>query len=257
VTLKASLEQTHIVAHSSSFLSSIAIVLNTHTLVLTLSLFSIAMSSSSSPVLVFGATGNIASSLVHQLHKSGVPVVATVRDTAKAKAKLPSGVQVVQVDFKDVASVKQAVVSSGAKRAFGVLDLISPENLDALKSAGLTHLVYISTSVMGLPTEPMALQQWQTGLEGAVKDSGLTYSILRGEAFMSNCKQQQHTQPCSYRLRPTSCTAVAYFSLPAATHFQPLHDTSGFYAEQPSTGSGSSTVLARCYCHIRTCPCAM
>ena len=143
--------------------------------------------SSAAPVLVFGATGNIASSLVHLLHKQGVPVVATVRDTAKAKAKLPAGVQLVVVDFKDTASIKQAVQNSGAKRAFGLLDVAGKESLAAMKEAGLTHFVFISTVVLGLPTEPMALQQWAAGAEGAVTASGLTYTILRAESFMSNC----------------------------------------------------------------------
>ena len=175
--------------------------------------------SSAAPVLVFGATGNIASSLVHLLHKQGVPVVATVRDTAKAKAKLPAGVQLVVVDFKDVASVRQAVASSGAKRAFGVLDLVSKESLDALKAGGLTHLVHVSTCVMGLPTETMPFQQWQTGAEGAVKESGLTWTILRPEAFMSNCHHisthsalstatSRHTQRWPWKQSPLSHTPL-------------------------------------------------
>ena len=150
--------------------------------------------SKSIPALVFGATGTIASSLVHLLHKQGVPVVATVRDTAKAKAKLPAGVQLVVVDFKDTASIKQAVQNSGAKRAFGLLDVAGKESIAAMKEAGLTHFVLVSTSFIGLPTESMALQQWMTAYEGGIKASGLTYTFLRCETFMSNGNQQQRTQ---------------------------------------------------------------
>ena len=142
-------------------------------------------------ILVFAATGRIGSSLVHQLHTRGVPVVAAVRDTAKAKAKLPSGVQLLPIDFKDPASIQHAVHSSGAKRAFGLLHVASKEALDALKAGGLTHLVLISTSFIGMPTETMALQTWMTGFEGAIKASGLTYTFLRCEAFMSNGNQHR------------------------------------------------------------------
>ena len=163
--------------------------------------------SSAAPILVFGATGNIASALVHQLHSRGVPVIATVRDTAKAQAKLPAGVQTVQVDFKDVASVKQAVHDSGAKRAYALLDVISQQSLDAMKTGGLTHLVYVSTSFVGLPTEATPITQWQTGTEAAVKASGLTYTILRAEVFMSNCQPHPHTlHPL---LTPLHCDTIA------------------------------------------------
>ena len=145
--------------------------------------------SSSSPILVFGGTGGIASHIVSQLHKRGIPVVATVRDTAKAKAKLPSGVQLIEMDFKDAASIHRAVQNSGAKHAFGILDAVYKESLSAMKAGGLTHLVYVSTSFIGLPTETTALQQWQAAGEDVVKASGLTYTFLRAEAFMSNCQQ--------------------------------------------------------------------
>lgn len=161
--------------------------------------------SSSAPVLVFGATGYIGSALVKQLHSRSVPVVAAVRDTAKAKAKLPSGVQLVQADFNDPASIQQAVQSSGAKRAFGLTQTASKESLEALKAGGLTHLLLVSTSFIGLPTEPMALQQWLSGAEAAIKAVGFTYTFLRCEAFMSNCELRY-----THRARQQPSTTVRH-----------------------------------------------
>ena len=146
--------------------------------------------SSAARLLVFGGTGSLGSSLVRQLHERGLPVVATVRDTQKAKAKLPTAVQLIQVDLKDPAAIQHAVHSSGAKRAFGLLYAVSKESMAAMKAGGLTHLVFISTSFIGMPTETMALQTWMTGYESVIKASGLTYTFLRCEAFMSNGTEQ-------------------------------------------------------------------
>ena len=117
--------------------------------------------------------------------------MAAVRDTAKARSKLPSDVRLVQVDLKDPASVQAAVLSSGATRVFGLIDVVGKAQLQALKTGGVTHFVYVSTSFIGLPTEPMALQQWQSGAENAIRSAGFTYTFLRCEAFMSNCNKHR------------------------------------------------------------------
>ena len=211
--------------------------------------------SSDAPILVFGATGNIASSLVHQLHAAKVALVATVRDTTKAKAKLGSDVQLVQlVDFKDAAAVKAAVHNSGAKRAFALLDLITADTLNALKAGGLTHLVTISTTVVGLPTEPMPLQQWTVGLEDAVKASGLTYSILRADSFMSNCNQHQHQHQHQHHSRSpiqqsSPLHAASSFSRSLQLVVRPLCVDSA----QPSAGKRTT---AKCCSLILTSQCA-
>ena len=172
--------------------------------------------SASAPVLILGGTGNIASPLIHQLHSRGVPVIATVRDTAKAQSKLPSGTQLAQVDFNDPNTLQQAVQSSKPTKAFTVIDVINEECLKVLKAAGVTHIVHVSTAAMGLPTEPMALQTWQTGAEGAIKAFGFTWTILRPEIFMSNCTNQHphtHTQACTISPLTASVVQVAHRAL--------------------------------------------
>ena len=149
--------------------------------------------SASSPVLILGGTGNIGRAIAHLLHSRGVPVIATVRDTAKAQSKLPSGTQLVQVDFNDPNTLQQAVQSSQPKRAYALVNAVNKDTLATLKAGGVTHIVYISTAFIGLPTEPIALQTWQSGAENAIKGAGFTYTFLRAEAFMSNCNSQSHT----------------------------------------------------------------
>lgn len=144
-------------------------------------------STTSTPVLVFNATSMIDTSLIQQLHSSGTPVVAAVRDTSKPNTKIPSTVPLVRIDdYTNAQAIQQAVASTGAKRAFALQHAASAEALAAMKAGGLTHLVFVSTSFIGLPTEPIALQQWMSGSEAVIKASGLSYTFLRPEAFMSN-----------------------------------------------------------------------
>ena len=148
---------------------------------------------SSSTVVVLGGTGMIARCLVRRLHTLGVPVIAAVRDMAKAQAQLPSGVRLARVDLKDPVSLQHALHGSGATRAYGLLDVVGKEQLEALKAAGISHFVYVSTSFLGLPTEQTMLQQMHSGFESVIRASGLTYTFLRCEAFMSNSPNRSHT----------------------------------------------------------------
>ena len=153
---------------------------------LSLHLYSSIMSTSAPPILVLGGTGMIGSALVKQLHTQGVPVVATVRETAKAKAKLPSRVQLLQVDLKDPQALQQAAQTSGAKKIFALYEVTTKESLEALKAGGVRHIVFVSTAFVGLPTETVPLQTWHIAAENAIRAAGLTYTFLRCEAFLSN-----------------------------------------------------------------------
>ena len=186
--------------------------------------------------------GHIAGSLIHQLHTRGVAVIATVRDAAKAKAKLPAGVQAMQVDFKDAASVKRAVQSSGAKRAYVIPAAAGNEALEAMKAGGLTHVVLVSTNTLGQPTELTALQTWGTTIESAIKAAGFTYTYLRCEGFMSNGRlSQTHTfvNAARYPLTHSPTVMSSYHSLlhsrTVCSHCLPSHCTAFRWRQQIDT----------------------
>jgi uncharacterized protein YbjT (DUF2867 family) len=60
-------------------------------------------------ILVTGATGNVGSRVVRELHARGVSVRAFVRDPGKATALLGNGVELASGDFSDAGSVSRAL----------------------------------------------------------------------------------------------------------------------------------------------------
>jgi uncharacterized protein YbjT (DUF2867 family) len=97
-------------------------------------------------ILVTGATGNIGSQVVEHLVKRGADVRALARDPSKAN--FPDGVSVVQGDFLDVDSLRNAM--SGVSTLF-LLNAVVPDEftqaliaLNVARSAGIERIVYLS-----------------------------------------------------------------------------------------------------------------
>ena len=59
-------------------------------------------------VLVTGATGKVGNAVAHRLADRGDEVVALVRDVARARESLPTGVELVRGDVTDLQSVRRA-----------------------------------------------------------------------------------------------------------------------------------------------------
>ena len=103
-----------------------------------------------SEVLVTGATGLQGGATSRALRSAGEPVRAMVRDrdSAAALALAENGCSVVQADFDDLDSVRNAM--NGVDRIFLVLPLGRPADeerwgrslIDAASEAGVRHLVY-------------------------------------------------------------------------------------------------------------------
>jgi dihydroflavonol-4-reductase len=110
--------------------------------------------------LVTGATGKIGNAVVRQLAERGDEVVALVRDPAKARELVPSGVALARGDVTDQASVREA--AEGIDGAFncmglfeqwfadpGVFDRVNGEGARnvaaAAREAGAKRLVHTST----------------------------------------------------------------------------------------------------------------
>ncbi|MEU1870211.1 uncharacterized protein YbjT (DUF2867 family) [Streptomyces ambofaciens] len=134
-------------------------------------------------ILVTGATGNIGSALLKELHARGVgPLRALTRDAARAV--FPQGVEVVEGDFAEPASLKPAL--KGVRSLF-LVSRLGPDAdiLEAARQAGVEHVVLVSSITvqthphLGPPNENLEVEQ-------LLKETGMAWTILRPTQFASN-----------------------------------------------------------------------
>ncbi|MFD3516013.1 NAD(P)H-binding protein [Streptomyces sp. NPDC058657] len=134
-------------------------------------------------ILVTGATGNIGSALLKQLHASGAgPLRGLTRDAARAS--FPRQVEAVEGDFADPASLKPAL--EGVQSLF-LVSRVGPDAdiLQVARQAGVEHVVLVSSITvqthphLGPAAENLAVEQ-------LLKESGMAWTILRPTQFASN-----------------------------------------------------------------------
>jgi uncharacterized protein YbjT (DUF2867 family) len=154
-----------------------------------------------STILVVGATGVLGSEICRRLTAAGRSVRGLVRETtdpAKVSKLQSLGVETVQGDVRDRASLDRAcqgvtaVVSTVSSMPFsyqaGVNDIQTTDldgitNLiEAAKANQVSHFTFISFT--GNPGIDFPLQSAKRIVEQRLKDSGLTYTILRPSFFM-------------------------------------------------------------------------
>lgn len=134
-------------------------------------------------ILVTGATGNIGSALVRQLHGSGAsPVRGLTRDAVRAS--FPGGVEAVEGDLARPASLKPAL--DGVHSLFLVPGMgADADVLAAARRAGVEHVVLVSSiTVRTHPHLPAAAEN--LAVERLLRDSGMSWTILRPTQFASN-----------------------------------------------------------------------
>ncbi|MFC4498040.1 MULTISPECIES: NAD(P)H-binding protein [Streptomyces] len=137
-------------------------------------------------ILVTGATGTIGGEVVRQLSARGEQVRALARDPAKAR--VPSGVQVVRGDYLDPDSLEPGM--SGVTAAFlvGVPGPGTRHDRDmvaAAVAAGVPRLVKLSAIATGDPDVGPS-GTWHVAGEEAVRESGARWTVLRPSSFASN-----------------------------------------------------------------------
>ena len=199
--------------------------------------------------LVVGATGMVGGEVCRQLAAKHAPVSGVVRatcDQAKRDALTEAGVELVQGDLRDRASLDavckgaKTVISTVSSMPFGYepgkndiqsVDLAGVTSLiDAAQAAGVERFVY--TSFSGHIDLDFPLRNAKRAVEQHLKDSGLTYTILRPSYFMevwlspavgfdaANAKAQIYgtgENPVSYiAFRDVAQLAVASLDNPAA-----------------------------------------
>ncbi|WP_411078693.1 NAD(P)H-binding protein [Streptomyces sp. cmx-18-6] len=134
-------------------------------------------------ILVTGATGNIGSALLAQLHAHDVgPLRALTRDAAQAV--FPEGVEAVEGDFAEPASLKPAL--DGVRSLF-LLSRLGPDAgvLEVARQAGVEHVVLVSS--ITVQTHPRLGPAGENlAVERLLKASGMAWTILRPTQFASN-----------------------------------------------------------------------
>jgi uncharacterized protein YbjT (DUF2867 family) len=137
-------------------------------------------------LLVTGATGHIGSQLVRELTRRGAPVRALVRDPDRA-GWMPEAVERCRGDLDDASTLPAAF--RGVERMFlltpGIGTSMARNALLAAADAGVQQVVLLSsTNVFGNPIPAMG--RWHHEREQLVKQSGVPWTILRPNGFMSN-----------------------------------------------------------------------
>ena len=136
--------------------------------------------------LVSGAAGNVGGELVQSLASAGEQVRALSRGDRPAAS--PSGVKVVTGDLNQPDSLSTAL--SGARGVFllsGYADM--PGLLSKIAGAGVERVVLLSSGAVAGGDIANAVVRYNVVSEAAVRDSGLSWTILRPSGFHANALQ--------------------------------------------------------------------
>ncbi|GAA4954571.1 NAD(P)H-binding protein [Actinoplanes utahensis] len=138
-------------------------------------------------ILVTGATGTVGRHLTRLLHDGGHPVRAMTRG---GSGPLPAGVEVAYADFTDPVSLRRAVAGVRAVFLLTAPPVPGPgfdrDLLDAAREAGVATVVKLSAIGTGEEFAGATVGAWHLAAEEAVRDSGLSWTILRPSSFASN-----------------------------------------------------------------------
>jgi len=138
-------------------------------------------------ILVTGSTGTIGSQVVQRLAGQGAPVRALVRDASKAK--IPAGIEPVQGDMTDVASMP--AVLKGVDTLF-LLNAVAADEvtqalatLDLAREAGFHRIVYFSVFNSALFDDvPHFAGKYL--VERVIDAQAIPATVLRPAYFMQN-----------------------------------------------------------------------
>jgi uncharacterized protein YbjT (DUF2867 family) len=137
-------------------------------------------------ILVTGATGNAGGATVRALVDAGAPVRALVRDPEGAR--LPAGVDAVAGDLNRPETLAPHL--DGVTAAFLLSGYEGLEQtLADLRRAGVQRVVLLSSSAAPGGDLSNAVARYHILSERAVRDSGLGWTFLQPNSFMTNTFQ--------------------------------------------------------------------
>jgi uncharacterized protein YbjT (DUF2867 family) len=137
-------------------------------------------------ILVTGASGNAGGAVVRALVDAGEEVRALVREADRSV--LPAGVDVATGDLNRPETLRAPV--TGVKAAF----LLSgydglAEMLSQMRHAGVERAVLLSSSAAPSGDTTNAVARYHIASEAAVRESGLGWTFLQPNSFMTNTLQ--------------------------------------------------------------------
>ncbi len=136
-------------------------------------------------MILVTTAGKVGSEAARVLVQQGAPVRVLVRNPDKAISLRQAGVEVVEGDLDDAATIDAAM------RDVESVVLVSPavpaqelNVIDSASRAGVGHVVKITSKASA--DSPIARQRGQAEIEAALIASGLRYSPLRNNFYMQN-----------------------------------------------------------------------
>ena len=140
-------------------------------------------------ILFTGLTGAVGTEIVKLLPEFGIQARGLVRDPAKADLIKAAGVDVITGDLGDPVAIKEAL--QGCDKAF-LLMANSREQLDleisfvdAARASGVRYLVKMSANGANSNSTSL-LKRYHGDSEQHIRDSGLSYTLVRPNYFMQN-----------------------------------------------------------------------
>ena len=139
-------------------------------------------------ILVTGATGNVGGELIRALVGAGEEVRALIRrDTDRTR--LPAGVEGFVGDLDRPQTLRAALDGvRGVHLLSGYQDM--PEVLAEIRRAEVEHVVLQSSSAAPDGDMSNAVARYHILSEAAVRDSGVPWTFLQPNSFMSNTLQR-------------------------------------------------------------------
>jgi uncharacterized protein YbjT (DUF2867 family) len=135
-------------------------------------------------ILVTGATGNVGGELVRALTGAGEEVRALIRRDSD-RSRLPRGADAVVGDLNRPDTLAAAVAGvRGVHLLAGYQGM--PELLSEARRAGVEHVVLQSSSAVPGGDMSNAVARYHILSETAVRESGLAWTFLQPNTFMSN-----------------------------------------------------------------------
>jgi len=135
-------------------------------------------------ILVTGATGNVGSELARILVAAGEPVRGLIRDDSR-RARLPDGVEGLVGDLNDPDSLGPALHGvRGVHLLAGYAGL--PTALERMRAADVERVTLQSSSAVPDGDTTNAVARYHIESEAAIRASGLRWTFLQPNGFMSN-----------------------------------------------------------------------
>jgi uncharacterized protein YbjT (DUF2867 family) len=135
-------------------------------------------------ILVTGATGNVGSELVRVLAGSGQEFRALIR-RADDRAALPVGVEGVVGDLTRPETLDAALEGVGGVHLLAGYNGL-PKLLGAARRGGIERVVLQSSSAVPGGDMSNAVARYHIISEAAVRESGVAWTFLQPNSFMSN-----------------------------------------------------------------------